>query len=268
MDITFKNNLALSQTRRYWELVQVLVTRNLKIRYRGSLLGVYWSLLNPLIMTSLYTLIFGATFAKYYDNSTPKYILAAFTGVIIINFFSASTMQALSSVVGNGAILNKIRLPMSAFPVSMITANMFQFAVGTFPLLVIITLITSKSILNVLALFFPLLSLALLCAGVGFFVSTLYVFFRDLPYFYELIIFFLSIGTPIFYPSAIVPDKVRPFLALNPIAPIIESIRQISLTGNSPNLSLIGNALVSGLIILLVGLSFFRWKQAEFMDLI
>lgn len=268
MDITFKKSSALLQAQRYWELVQVLVSRNLKVRYRGSILGAYWSLLNPLIMTSLYTVIFGATFAKYYDNSIPKYILAAFTGLIVINFFSSSTMQALSSVVGNGAILNKIRLPMSAFPVSMITANMFQFAMGSFPLLVVITLVTSKSILNVLALFFPLLALALICAGVGFFVSTLYVFFRDLPYFYELIVFVLSIGTPIFYPSAIVPDQVKPFLALNPLSPIIESIRQIALTGALPDLSLIGNALLSGVIVLFVGVSCFRWKQTQFMDLL
>jgi ABC-type polysaccharide/polyol phosphate export permease len=268
VDTTFKNNLALSQAQRYWELVQVLVTRNLKVRYRGSILGAYWSLLNPLIMTSLYTVIFSKAFVKYYDDSIPKYILAAFTGLIVINFFSSSTMQALSSVVGNGAILNKIRLPMSAFPVSMIVANMFQFAVGAFPLLVIITLVTSKSILNVVALFFPLLALALICTGVGFFASTLYVFFRDLPYFYELIVFVISIGTPIFYPAAIVPNNAKPFLALNPLAPIIESIRQIALTGALPDLSLIGNALLSGLIVLLIGISCFRWKQAQFMDLL
>ena len=119
------------QIKHYIELLQVLVSRNLKVRYRGSFLGIYWSLLNPLIMTGLYTAIFGATFAKYYDNSVTNYILAAFTGLVVINFFSASTSQALSSVVSNGALLNKIRLPVSIFPVSMIVANVFQFMMVT-----------------------------------------------------------------------------------------------------------------------------------------
>ncbi|MFM6136233.1 MAG: ABC transporter permease, partial [Sphaerospermopsis kisseleviana] len=104
-----KNNLTWVQVQRYWELLHVLVVRTLKVRYRGSILGVYWSLLNPLIMTGLYTAIFGATFASYYDNSILNYVLAAFTGLVVINFFSASTSQALASVVGNGALLNKIR---------------------------------------------------------------------------------------------------------------------------------------------------------------
>ena len=98
MAISLPVKLPLSQVERFWELLVVLVRRNLKVRYRGSLLGVYWSLLNPMIMTGLYTAIFGTAFSKYYNNSIPNYVLAAFTGLVIINFFSASTSQALSSV--------------------------------------------------------------------------------------------------------------------------------------------------------------------------
>lgn len=258
----------LSQSRRYWELLQVLVERNLKVRYRGSFLGVYWSLLNPLIMTMLYTAIFGTAFAKYYDDSITNYILAVFTGLVILNFFSASTMQALSSVVTNGSLLNKIRLPVSVFPVSMVTANIFQFVVGVLPLLAIVTLITSKNLINVLALFLPLISLSLVCAGIGFLVSALYVFFRDLPYFYELVTFVIWVSTPIFYPADIVPEKVKTFLLLNPLSPIIESLRQISLSGAPPNLSLIGGSLLSGLIILMLGWLCFQWWRPNFMDLL
>ena len=268
MEIIYKNSLALLQTKRYWELIQVLVTRNLKGRYRGSFLGVYWSLLNPLMMTGLYTAIFGATFASYYNNSIINYVLAAFTGLVVVNFFATATMQALSSVVGNGTLLNKISVPVSIFPVSMIAANMFQFIVGALPLLVVVTMITSKSMLNVLALPLPLLGLILLCMGVGFLISTLYVFFRDLPYFYEVLMFALTLSTPIFYPAAIVPEKVRIYLALNPLSPIIESVRQITLSGKAPDFYLIGNACISGIIMFLVGWSFFRLKQSEFMDLL
>jgi ABC-type polysaccharide/polyol phosphate export permease len=268
MTLSIEENFTKLQVQRYWELLQVLVERSLKVRYRGSFLGVYWSLLNPLIMTGLYTAIFGVTFASYYDNSIFNYVLAAFTGLIVINFFSASTSQALLSVVGNGPLLNKIHLPVSIFPVSMITANIFQFCVGALPLLALMTFINSRNFINVIALLLPFLSLVLVATGIGFFVSALYVFFRDLPYFYELIVFVLWISSPVFYPAAIVPPIVKPFLNLNPLSPIIESLRQITLSGTFPDLFLISGALLSGIIIFSLGWSCFHIWRHQFMDLL
>jgi len=268
MALLLKANSNLSPAQRYWELMHVLVARNLKTRYRGSFLGVYWSLLNPLLMTGLYGAIFGAAFASYYGNSITNYVLAAFTGLVAINFFSGATSQALSSVVANGALLNKIHLPVSIFPVSMVAANLFQLTVGAFPLLAIITLISSKNLVNVLALLLPLFALISVSMGIGFLVSALYVFFRDLPYFYELMVFVLWISSPIFYPAAIVHGPVKPFLALNPLSQIIESIRQISLSGELPNLSLIGGALLSSFLILICGWIGFQGLKNKFMDLL
>jgi ABC-type polysaccharide/polyol phosphate export permease len=257
-----------SQWRWYWELFYVLVRRNLKRRYRGSFLGVYWSLLNPLIMTGLYTAILGSAFKSYYNNSLLNYVLAAFTGLVVINFFSSSTLQALASVVENGAIVNKIRLPLFVFPLASIGANIFQLLVGVVPLLAIVTGVFSKNLLNILALLFPLFALVLVCSGIGLLMSALYVFFRDLPYFYELFTFLLWISSPVFYPPDIVPEQVRSFLTINPLLPIIESIRQISLSGNFPEFSLIVQALLSGLLILTVGIISFRFWQNQFMDLL
>ena len=268
MTLSLKDNLNWLQVQRYCELLHVLVGRTLKVRYRGSFLGVYWSLLNPLIMTGLYTAIFGATFASYYGNSIINYMLAALTGLLVINFFSACTSQALTSVVGNGALLNKIQLPVSVFPVSMISSNVFQFSVGAFPLLAIMTLLNSKSLINVIALVFPFLALILVSTGVGFLVSALYVFFRDLPYFYELVVFVIWISSPIFYPAAIVPKPVKQFLGLNPLSPIIESLRQITLSGSPPDLGLIWGALLSGIIILALGWTCFHLWRHQFMDLL
>ena len=268
MAVSSKTNLSLLQVQHYWELLYVLVARNLKVRYRGSFLGVYWSLLNPLLMTGAYTAIFGTAFASYYGNSIFNYVLAVFTGLLVINFFSASTSQALWSVVNNGSLLNKIRLPVSVFPVSIIAANVFQLAVGVLPLLVLMTLVNSKSLVNVLALLLPLLALSLVCTGVGFLASALFVFFRDLPYFYELIVFVMWLSSPIFYPSAIVPATVKSILVLNPLLPVIESIRQIALSTALPDFSLIGQSLLSGVIILALGWSCFHSWRHLFMDLL
>jgi lipopolysaccharide transport system permease protein len=252
----------------YRELLVVLIRRSLKRRYRGSFLGIYWSLLNPLAMTGLYTAIFGAAFAKYYGNSNLNYVLAAFTGLVVVNFFSASTLMALTSVVENGTMVNKIRLPLAIFPLAAIGANVFQLLLGTFPLLIIVTLIISHSLLNAIALCLPIIALILVCAGVGLLMSGLFVFFRDLPYFYELFTFVLFMGSPIFYPVEIVPATVQKFLIFNPILPIIESIRQIVLSDNLPDLPLITHSLATGLIVMVLGmLAFARWRS-HFMDLL
>jgi ABC-type polysaccharide/polyol phosphate export permease len=219
-------------------------------------------------MTGVYTAIFGTAFASYYGNSILNYMLAVFTGLVVINFFSASTFQALWSVVNNGSLLNKIHLPVSVFPVSMIAANVFQFTIGVLPLLVFMTLINSKSLVNVLALPLPLVALAFVCMGLGFMVSALFVFFRDLNYFYELVVFVLWLSSPIFYPATIVPASVRSVLVLNPLLPVIESIRQISLSGALPDISLIGQSWLSGVIILALGWSCFHWWRHSFMDLL
>lgn len=268
MSLSLKASSIRPETQRYWELLQVLVARNLNARYRGSFLGVYWSLFNPLIMTGLYTAIFGMAFSSYYGNSLLNYVLAAFTGLVVINFFSASTSQALPSVVMNGGLLNKIRLPMSIFPVSMVMANVFQFAIGVLPLLAIVTLVTSRNLVNVVFLLLPLLALTLVCTGISFLVSGLFVFFRDLPYFYELIVFVVWVSSPVFYPAAIVPASIKPFLVLNPLLLVMESLRQISLSGTLPDLNLLGSALLSGVLFLMLGwVCFSKWRS-QFMDLL
>jgi len=257
-----------SNLARYLELLQVLVSRNLKVRYRGSFLGIYWSLLSPLMMTAAYTTIFGMAFVRYYQNSLTTYMLEVFAGLIVINFFSASTTQALTSVVQNGGLLNKIRLPVNVFPLSMVAANVFQFACGSLPFLIIAALVTSKSLINVIALVVPLLSLVCLCTGVGLIVSALFVFFRDLPYFYELVVSLIWFGSPVFYPIDIVPPSIRPILAINPLASIIESVRQITLSGDFPDLTLIGASLFSSCVVLAVGWKLFYNLRPQFMDLL
>ena len=252
----------------FWELLLVLTRRNLKSRYRGSFLGIYWSLLSPLFMTLLYTAIFGNAFPEHYSNSLFNYVLAVFTGLVAFNFFSSSTSQALISVVENGAIVNKIQLPLFVFPLSLIGANVFQLFMGIFPLLFIITLRISSNLINGIALIIPLICLILICTGVGLFTSALYVFFRDLPYLYELLTFIIWISLPIFYPSEIVPAEVQKFVSINPLLPVIDCIRQISISGNNPDPTLIFTSLLSSIIVLTIGITAFTSWQDKFMDLL
>jgi ABC-type polysaccharide/polyol phosphate export permease len=253
---------------RYRDLVKVLAERSLKVRYRGSVLGVYWSLLNPLFMTAMYTAIFGSAFSAYYDHSLVNYILACFVGLIALNFFSQTSTQALSSIVGNGALLNKLEMPPSVFPISMVAANVFQFAVGALPLLIIVTALRTHSIVNVLLLIVPTVALLLLTTGFSLLTSSLYVFFRDLPYMYELVVFVLWLTSPIFYPKTFVPVTVRAYLALNPLAEIIDSYRTIAFVPGLSNLHTLAYALVGGGLALMVGCLAFLALRSNFLDLL
>ena len=219
-------------------------------------------------MTGIYTLVLGAAFAEYYNDSIVNYILAAFTGLATFHFFAGSTSQALRSVVSRGSLLNKIRLPVSVFPASMIAGNVFQFAITVLPLLALMAVIISGNLINALALLVPLSALFLVCTGTGFLLSAFYVFFRDLSYFYQVAVYGLRITTPVFYPIEIVPERIQPFLMLNLLAKIIQSVRQIVLSGEAPDLGLIWGALLSGVVVCGLGWFCFSRLRHHFMDLL
>lgn len=254
--------------RRYFELVTTIAERNIKARYRGSILGVFWSLSNPLIMTGLYTVIFGTAFAKYYDNSILNYVLAVFMGLVAVTFFSQTSSQALSSIVANGSLINKIRIPLSVFPISIVVANLFQFTVGVLPVIVFVTLFASHRPERVILLIAPALALLLVTVGASLFISALFVFFRDLPYIYELFVFIVMITSPIFYPEEIVPANLRVWVHINPISAIVNDMRQIAFGVTAPHLSSLILTVLLGLATAVAGAASFLILRDPVKDLL
>ena len=254
--------------RRYVELVTTIAERNIKSRYRGSILGVFWSLSNPLIMTGVYTLIFGAAFKSYYGNSIVNYVLAVFMGMVVVTFFSQASSQALTSVVANGSLVNKIRVPLSAFPVSIIVANLFQFVVGVLPVIVVVTFLASHSAERVILLIAPALSLLLVTTGAALAASALFVFFRDLPYIYELVVFITWMTSPIFYPEQIVPERLRFWVHMNPIAAVANDLRDIAFSPIAPHLHVLASTVGLSLAALAAGAAVFVALQRWAMDLL
>jgi ABC-type polysaccharide/polyol phosphate export permease len=254
--------------KRYWELLSMLASRTLKTRYRGSVLGIFWSLSNPILMTGVYTTIFGTAFKSYYGGSLFNYIFATFVGLSILNLFSQTTSQALASVVTAGGLLNKVSLPVSLFPISFVASNFFQFSVGPLPLLAAITLYKTHSLLNVIALLIPCSALLLVTVGFALLTSALYVYFRDLPYMYEIVLFIVTMTSPIFYPLALVPAKVQPFLSINPLIFMVGSLRNIALERGVPDFALAGRGLLTGIVYFLIGSIVFATRKRDFMDLL
>jgi lipopolysaccharide transport system permease protein len=253
--------------RRYAEILVLLAERILKVRYRGSHLGVLWSLSNPLLMTAVYTLIFGAAYSDYY-GSIGGYVLAVFTGLAVLALFNGATSQALGGIVSSGPLLNKIALPFSLFPLGYVAANVFQFAITSLPLLIAVTLWKTHSLLHAVAIFGPLIALVALTTGMSLILASLNVFFRDLPYLYEVFVFVLYITSPIFYPAKVVPLQVRTYVALNPLAIIVEDLRRIALSGGPIPLSAVFGPLIAGAIALAIGTLLYALLRREFMDLL
>jgi ABC-type polysaccharide/polyol phosphate export permease len=159
-------------------------------------------------------------------------------------------------------------VPFEVFPASTVASHAVQLGIGVLPLLIVVTLFSTHDVFRALLLPLPLAGLILFSAGVAYLMSTIYVYFRDIPHIYELITFFAWVTLPIFYPAAIVPEHVRRFLVFNPLFPTVQSLRDLALGSGWPDLPSIAASLAIGALGLGLGLTIFTWRRREFMDLI
>jgi ABC-type polysaccharide/polyol phosphate export permease len=250
------------------DLIRITALRSLKVRYRGTTLGVLWSFANPILMTALYATIFGTSFRSHYGGSLVQYVLAAFVGVVVVTFFLQATNEALVSVVANGGLLNKIAIRPETFPLASIAANAFQQCVTTFPVLLIIAVTVTHDPVRVALAPVMLLAVVALTTGFGLTLAALFVFFRDLANVWGLIGFMFWLTSPVFYPAAVVPASVRPFLALNPVGQSITALRDVLLGRGPMDYGVIGTTLVSAALALALGAGIFRALKKDFMDLV
>jgi lipopolysaccharide transport system permease protein len=254
--------------RRLTGLVRIAAIRSLKVRYRGSALGVLWSFANPILMTGMYTTIFGAAFARNFGGSLVEYLLYVFVGLVAVTFFLNATSEALLSVVTNGATLNKIPLQPAVFPLASVGANLFQQLVTTFPVVLLISAFTTHDPLRVVLVPVVLASLSLLVTGVSLALAAFYVFFRDLAYLWGIGGFMLWMTSPLFYPEALAPARVRVWFHINPVSQQLEALREVALGHGHVHLTLVAVALVTGTVACAVGAGIFRVTRRAFMDLL
>jgi lipopolysaccharide transport system permease protein len=251
---------------RLLDVVGVLFAQNVKIRYRGSALGIVWSAVSPLGMAAVYTAIFGQTFARYYGGSVLLYGAAVYIGLALIQFFIAATSECTIVLVQNGGLLNKVRIPFEAFPIASVSSHAFQLLAGSMPLLVVLSLFMNHDPLHVILLVIPLAAIVMLTTGVGLFICAVGVFFRDTPHLYELATFLLWVTSPVFYPAAIVPARLANFLIYNPLYAILQTARDLVLTSSLPPAWMFGLALSEGALALVLGYAAFQVLRPRFMD--
>ena len=189
----------IAEIKKYQFLIYELVIRDIKKKYRRSVLGVVWSILNPLLMMAVTAMVFSTIFRFQIENY-PLYLL---TGQIMFTFFSESTSFAMASIIENASLLKKIYIPKYLFPLSRVISSCVNL-LFTLPALLLIIFVTGQTVhIEMTAFIVSLALLLVLCFGVGLLLSTAVVYFRDIFHLYGVVLSLLSYATPIFYPEKI-----------------------------------------------------------------
>ncbi len=210
--MTLNQNEALDILR-YKELLRNLVMRDIKVRYKRSVLGFLWVMLNPLLMM----LILSMVFSELFRVSTGNYTSYLLSGIILWNFFSQSTSTALLSLLTNSNLIKKIYLPKAIFPLSVVMSASVNFIFALIPLFFIFYLTGTPLSGHIFMLPLVIVVVGVFCFGLSLILSTLTVFFHDTIYIYEVGLLALMYMTPIFFPESIVPEQFRIIFHLNPL---------------------------------------------------
>lgn len=246
---------------KYKDLLVELVKNDLKVKYKNSYLGVLWSLINPLMMMIVLTIVFSAVFRHNIDNF-PLYVL---TGRLIYSFFSESTSFAMDSILSNGQLIKKVYLPKYLFPISRIVSSYITSIVAIIPIFLVMLITGVPFRWTMLQLIIPLLLLLAISLGIGLILSTIAVFFNDIKHLYSVILMILMYMTPIFYPAEIIPEKYRIIVELNPIYSILNMFRDSVQYQRLISIEDFLFSLFYAVIYLIGGLFIFYKKQDRFI---
>ncbi|MBK8507416.1 MAG: ABC transporter permease [Candidatus Competibacteraceae bacterium] len=243
----------LVQLWRYRDLVLLLTGNILKNRYKRSLLGILWMLLNPLLQTIVLAIAFGALF----QSALPHYPIYLLSGLLAWNFVTQTTQYAMGVMAGGGGLLKRIYIPRATYIVAVVGNGLVNSLVSILPLLLVMIVFQHPLGASWAFLPFSLLILTAFTLGLALLLSTASVFFTDSIDIYQIVVqagFFL---TPIMYPPSVLPGPLNDWLLLNPFYLLIELFRTPIYANAVPDTGLIASATVLALATLLAGWTVF-----------
>lgn len=248
---------------KYRPLLNELVIRDIKNRYRKSVLGVFWTLLSPLLMMVVLSVVFSSIF-KFDVANYPVYILS---GQVIFTFFSESTNESMSSILSNAPLIKKIYVPKYMFVVSRLMSSAINVMASFAALIIVMIFMRSELHYTILLSFIPLLFCIVFSAGIGFLLASYAVKFRDIIHFYGVFLTALMYLMPVIYPMSILEPMpiVYNIVAYNPLTIILQMFRDLVMNGVIPGFE---NFIIIALIsvaILALGLYVFYKKQDTFI---
>jgi len=223
----------------YRDLLHQLVRRNIEVRYRGTMIGVIWMVVTPLVMLAVYTFVFGVVFkarwtAGGFGDSKVAYSLLLFCGMTVFNIFSESVNSSVVIVTNNPNYVKKAVFPLELLPVSAVVSACFFGLIWIVILFIGILLFIHKLYFTAVCLPLIFIPLILFSCGIAWFVASLGVFIRDLAHMITIVMMVLYFMTPVFYNAEMVPANLRFILFFNPLALTIDSVRKVLTYGQWP----------------------------------
>lgn len=251
----------VKMTVRYAHLIVELVKRDLRLKYRRSFLGYFWSLLNPLMMMSVMMVVFSYMFRFNIENY-PLYLIC---GQTIFNFFNEATNKAMYSIIENGPLIKKVYVPKCVFPLAKVISCFITMSLSLLAVLIVMIFTRVRLHFSMLLFFVPLVFLLFFTGGVGMIISGLAVKFQDVTHLYSVFTMVLMYATPIFYPIEALPDNVAAIIRLNPIYTIIYLFRELMLYGRIPAAGSWLYAAAASLGMFVIGALLFERMRKEFI---
>jgi ABC-2 type transport system permease protein len=246
---------------KYKNLLYELVIRDIKIRYRRSFLGLLWTVLNPILMMIVITIVFSNLFRFDIQN----YPIYFFAGNILFSFMTESTTNCLFSITGSASLIKKVYIPKYLFPLSKAFACLVNLLFSFIAMMLVMAVTGVEFHLTMLFAPLVLFYVLLFSVGFGMILSTIMVFFRDIAHLYSVFTVAWMYLTPIFYPPSLLTGKADWAVAINPMYYFIDYMRDIVLYNQVPTLQQNIICLLIGLVMLILGIIFFYRKQDKFI---
>lgn len=256
-----KDHRFILNFKKYRFLLNQLVKRDIKIKYRRSILGIFWSFLEPLLSMIVLTIIF----SQFFSRGIPNFPVYYLSGMLMYQFFAGGTNAAMRSIKGSAGILKSIYIPKYMYSLSAILSNFVTFSLSLIVLFVVMFVTNVDFTIYIILAILPIIALLLLTIGAGLILATVNVFFRDMEHLYGVFLMLLMWGLPLFYPADIVPESWRFIQYYNPLYAIISCCRSSFLYGTLYNPWDLLFAMVSGIVALIIGIVLFYRYQDKFI---
>lgn len=246
--------------RRYSFLIEQLVSRDFKTKYKKSILGYLWSFLNPLLTSLVQYIVFSNLLGTDIEHF-PAYLL---TGGMLFSFFSESVGQGMGAIVGNASLITKVYVPKWIYPATKVLSSSVNLLISMVPLLLISILTGCRPAFAWLLLPYVLVCLLIFCTGMAFALSAMNVFFRDTQYLWGIVTMAWMYLTPLFYPETIIPEGLQGIYRMNPLYQYIKFARTIILQGVSPTPMQYFYCFLASIVTLGIGAYIFKRAQDKF----
>ena len=246
---------------KYRYLLIQLVKKDIQVRYRNSMLGIFWSFLEPLLTMIIMTIIFAFIFKRSIPNFPVYYLI----GRITFGLFQMGTMGSMTSIISNVHILKSVYVPKYLYSLAAVLSNFFTFLLSLIILFAVMIATNVQFTIYIIFASLPVIVLLIMTLGVGLILATVTVFFRDIEHLYGVFVMLLMYASAIFYPADIIPPQYQIILTINPVYAIIDCLRTVLLNGTLYNPLTLLYATVFALVSLVVGMALFYKYQNKFL---